>query len=500
MSRPEDEAGWRRLHPLSLVFRIGTAARRMLFPLVALFFVSRGEATEVWLAVLFVPAVVAAIVSYLSYAYRLGDDELVIRQGIVTRNERHVPYARIQNIDLVQGLLQRWLGVAEARFETASGDEPEAVMRVLSLAEVQSVRERVFRGSRRVETDPARGPEPVYRARLSQLALLGLTSNRGLAVVAAAFGALWQLEPLGFDPQTLARRIARVDPSRAHLPPSYWATGLLAVLGFLAVVIALKLLSVVWTVVRLHGFALDARGDDLSARYGLLTRIAATVPRQRIQRLAIRRGPLHRRLGYASVQIETAGRSGTGKRGDEASGRDVERLWLAPWIDDRALPQLVERALPGVDLSTAAWRSLAPRAARRILVRGIVITLLLGAGPLILLGPRVLVALVPLLLLVVVHARCWARHATYALLADVVVWNSGWWTRRTSVVPYEKIQVVTLGQTPFDRRHGMAAVAVDTAGAGSVGHSFELPYLEESAARALQSRLVEETSARAFRW
>ena len=128
MSRPEDDAGWRRLHPLSLVFRIGTAARRMLFPLVALFFVSRGQGTELWLAVLFVPSVVAAIVSYVSYAYRLGDDELVIRQGIVTRNERHVPYARIQNIDLVQGLLQRWLAVAEVRFETASGEDRKSVV------------------------------------------------------------------------------------------------------------------------------------------------------------------------------------------------------------------------------------------------------------------------------------------------------------------------------------------------------------------------------------
>ena len=135
-----------------------------------------------------------------------------------------------------------------------------------------------------------------------------------------------------------------------------------------------------------------------------------------------------------------------------------------------------------------------------MLVRGLVVTLILGAGPLILLGPRVLVALVPLLALAVIHARLWARHASYALLTDVVVWRSGWWTRRTSIVPYEKIQVVTLGQTPFDRRHHMASVAVDTAGAGSVGHSFELPYLDEAEARELQSRLVEETSARAFRW
>jgi putative membrane protein len=491
MSRPDDETGWRRLHPLSLVFRVGAAARRLLFPLVALLFVSRGEGSEIVLAVFFVPAVVVAIVRYLSYGYRLGADELVIREGIVTRNERHVPYARIQNIDLVQGLVQRWLDVAEARFETASGKEPEAVMRVLSLAEIAEVRERVFRGAREgAQAEPA--PELVYRARVSQLALLGLTSNRGLAVVAAAIGALWQLEPWGYGPESLARKIARVDPSQA--------TGLVALGAFVALVIVLKLLSAAWTIVRLHGFVLEAQGDDLSARYGLLTRIAATVPRPRIQRLAIHRGPLHRWLAHASVQIETAGRSAGSKRGDESSGRAVERLWLAPWIDDRALHDLVARALPGVDLSTVVWQPLAPRAGRRMLVRGLVLVLLLGVGPLVLLGPRPLVLLAPLLALVAIHARLWTRRARYALLDDAVVWESGWWTRRTSLVPYEKIQVVALSESPFDRRNGMASLGIDTAGARSVSHSFVVPYLPKHEAGALQARLVAETSARAFRW
>jgi putative membrane protein len=486
MSRPDAGTGWRRLHPWSLVFRIGTAARRLLLPLVALLFVSRGEGSELVLAVFFVPAVVAAIVRYLSYGYRLGADELVIREGIVTRNERHVPYARIQNIDLVQGLVQRWLGVAEARLETASGKEPEAVMRVLSLGEIAELRERVFRETK--------GPaaEPVYRARASDLALLGLTSHRGLAVVAAAIGALWQLEPWGYGPESLARKIASVDPSQA--------TGLLALGAFLAVVIVLTLVSVAWTIVRLHGFTLEALGDDLSARYGLLTRIAATVPRQRIQRLAIHRGPLHRWLGYASVQIETAGRRAGGKHGDGSSGREVERLWLAPWIEDRALDALVARALPSVDLSTVVWQPLATRAGRRILVRGLVLVLLFGVGPLVLLGPRVLVVLAPLLALVAIHARLWARRARYALLDDAVVWDSGWWTHRTSIVPYEKIQVVALSESPFDRRNGMASLAVDTAGAGSVSHSFLVPYLQKREAGALHARLVAETSARAFRW
>ena len=57
----------------------------------------------------------AALFRYWSYRYRLDHDELVVRQGVLFRNERHIPYARVQNIDLVQNPLHRLFGVAEVR-------------------------------------------------------------------------------------------------------------------------------------------------------------------------------------------------------------------------------------------------------------------------------------------------------------------------------------------------------------------------------------------------
>ena len=71
--------------------------------------------------------------------------ELVITSGLIFRNERHVPYGRIQNIDAVQNLLHRLLRVVEVRVETGGGDEPEARMRVLPLAALEEMRERVVR-------------------------------------------------------------------------------------------------------------------------------------------------------------------------------------------------------------------------------------------------------------------------------------------------------------------------------------------------------------------
>jgi putative membrane protein len=54
------------------------------------------------------------------------------------------------------------------------------------------------------------------------------------------------------------------------------------------------------------------------------------------------------------------------------------------------------------------------------------------------------------------------------------------------------LQALQLRQSPFDRRHGMARLIADTAGASPTGHRLELPYLPEATARALYARLSQE--------
>ena len=74
------------------------------------------------------PAFAVAFIKFWVFRYTFAPGELVIRDGIVVRNERHIPYDRIQNMDLVQNPLHRMPGVALVRLETAGGDKPDAVL------------------------------------------------------------------------------------------------------------------------------------------------------------------------------------------------------------------------------------------------------------------------------------------------------------------------------------------------------------------------------------
>jgi len=98
-----EHAALKRLHPLSLVFMIASAARSLILPGLLVLVFSSEDQTEVWFMLLFLPSVAVGIVRFLTLRYELGPDELVIREGLLLKKVRHVPYARVQNVDTEQG-------------------------------------------------------------------------------------------------------------------------------------------------------------------------------------------------------------------------------------------------------------------------------------------------------------------------------------------------------------------------------------------------------------
>jgi putative membrane protein len=501
VTTPSDAAPLRRLHPLSLLFGIAAAAKALVIPAVTTAIVAPPLLRIPLLALVLLPALVASVVRYLNYGYRLGTHELVVRQGLLSRTERSIPYARIQNIDLVRNPFHRLFDVALVRIETASGGEPEAVIRVLSLAAVEEMRERVFRRDRAAAT--AEGEADALSPRLllalapRELALYGLVSGRGTVLLAAAIGAVFQFGNLE---EVLAQRVAEWARAQQLLPaietlgwPVLTGLGLLAAIGALAL---LQGLSALWALLTLHGFRLERDGEDLRTHFGLLNRVSATIPRHRIQSLVLRATPIQRWLGRVSLRAETAG-AGTGGQVSEAG---AERPWIAPLLRVSRLPALLEEVLPEVDLDAVDWQPLPERARRRLAARGLLVTGAAFAGGLWALGPEsvlILVAGVPLALL---HGVMTLRTTGYALTDRAVLHRTGWIVRRVMMARLAKIQSIGLVASPFDRRHRMATLQVDTAGSGPLSRRFEIRYLDARDAQELADRLHEEAARRTFRW
>jgi membrane protein YdbS with pleckstrin-like domain len=59
---------------------------------------------------------------YAAWGFRLEQDLLVVRHGVMVRVESTVPYSRVQHVDLTQGLLARRFRLADVVVHTASAD------------------------------------------------------------------------------------------------------------------------------------------------------------------------------------------------------------------------------------------------------------------------------------------------------------------------------------------------------------------------------------------
>jgi putative membrane protein len=58
---------------------------------------------------------------YRTLRYRFDEEGISMRWGILFRREIHLTYSRIQDIHLVSNAVERWLGLARIKIQTASG-------------------------------------------------------------------------------------------------------------------------------------------------------------------------------------------------------------------------------------------------------------------------------------------------------------------------------------------------------------------------------------------
>src|SRR5690606_1935421 len=113
--------------------------------------------------------------------------------------------------------------------------------------------------------------------------------NRGAILIAAAFGFVWELglfdriasELAGeqFSSRGAIRDFVRGITSDAGVSAERAA---MTAAAFLVLLLLVRLVSMVWAAVRLHGFTLRLVDGDARTEYGLLTRMTMTVPLWRI--------------------------------------------------------------------------------------------------------------------------------------------------------------------------------------------------------------------------
>ena len=496
-------AAEQRLHPLSWLFVLIAQLRQFIVPLLALLLFGQRDQYALWPLLGVGVLALLSVWRYFTYRYRVEDDSIVIRSGLLHRHLRQVPFARIHNVALHQTVLHRAFGVAEVRLESAGGKKPEAQMQVLKLSDALALESLVRHrarapgaapvpGSDAAQTPPDAGTATtLLRLPPSEVLRLGLVSNRGLLVLGGGFAAVSQINSrlVGNLFEQWGQSLFGWADAHHFGMRDYLLAGVSLALAF---VVLLRLFSILLALLQYFGFHLDEYGRRLTVERGLLTRLRTSVPRRRIQAWTLHEGLMHRLLRRRSLHVDTA-------VGEQAGQQSRGLRELAPIATPQVCDALVTHLLPQLAWPPSRWQPLHERAWLRLAVPGALLSLLACAALCWRFGAWGLLALawLPWSLFV---AQRHAAHAGYACEGELVAARGGWFSRHWRFAEIDKLQALQLARSPLDRLYGMATLSLDTAGASALAPPLRLRYLPEAEARALFERLGRELAGRKLHW
>jgi putative membrane protein len=491
-----------RLHPLSWVFHSWHAIRKIVFPL--LLAALLGHQSEEWRFYLLVPMLLLVAYAYLSarlYRYQFGDGELLIREGLFNKRQRHIPFARIQSVSQRHKLLHRLLGVTEVQLDSAAGGRPEAVMKVLSLPAAAALEDLLRHTGTRPQhkaavPDPA---APLFSMPPAEIVRFGLVSNRGAVVVGVGMGALMHEKTTRDLTLNTVSQLPINAPIRDfisfQLAQGHWLNlALVGLMAFAVAFVVFRILSVGLAFMRYYGFALERHADRLMVSHGLSTKVRSGARMQRLQRFVLQESWLHRRFSRCRLAVDVVGGQGHESKSTEASAKFTE---LAPIATRAQADALLRVCLPELDWNSLDWKPLHPKALTRrmVVLARWVLPLMLGLAwvdylyqwrvPVLDLAIQYAIAGV----VMVLYAQAWLRFAAVAESGDLLLFRSGVVQRNWVIVHASRLQNVRLVSTALDRSLGLVHLEGDIQGGPRNKRALVIPCMAREDGEQLRERL-----------
>ena len=489
----EAEPNWQRLHPATLalaIVELGPRSLQFLPAVAALGF------TGNWIWI--VPSILAFILisllaawfQWLRFRFLVGDDEVVIESGVFSRQHRTIPFDRIQDVSIEQGLVSRALGIAKVGFETgAGGKENDASLDAIALDSAQGLRATIrahrsgevaapTTASEASETAPAAEDRLLFAMGPRQLLVAGLFnfSLAALAVVGAGMQFFDGLLPFDFN---VFNPMDWIDIAENYgldqwLLAHRWIAGVGAALSLLLIGFASGIATMFFAN---WDFRLTREPRALRRTRGLTTRTDVAVPVKRVQAAILVTGWFRQRFGWHELRLQSLASDGEKERDHQ----------VVPFAKlDEIDPVLDEVAILRPD-AAQSWQH-----SHRIVALGPIVgaaCATIGGGVALYLGNDVgWLALIaaPLIALVAFWA---ARFHRWADLGEQIAIRRGAWKPKMTLLPHASVQSVDLKSDFILRPLGLATLVFGVPGGSSLA-THEIPAIPAAIAQDLRTRIL----------
>lgn len=485
----EEAAEDQRLHPFGLIVSLITGLPQLILPMFAAVFGtgSRNRPELIPLVILGVLLISLFFrwLAWLRFHYHVGEDDIRIEQGILSRNARSIPYDRIQDVSVEQKPLARLLSIGEVKFETGGGEGEDAKLSYVSLEEAERLRETVRARKAGLVAHEAIAEDgiqtdalPVFAMDAKRLFILGFYSF-SLVIFAVLGGVAQQFDfLLPFDWWDFKDWVGIAEKSgvdithidrRVQIGGAIIALGALMAIGFAT--------GVIRTFLKEYGFRLDRTAKGFRRRRGLLTLTDVVMPVARVQAAVVETGPIRKRSGWHALKFVSLAQE----------SKDESHHMVAPLARlDEIWPIAAEAGIGTPTDNTQMQRGrFSWWLAGLVLILPVVfaamaaVVLFADSSP----TKSLLLLLIPGAMLIV-GAFEW-RVYRYADDGVQLYVRRGWWRQQLTVMPQVRVQSVEIAQSPLARLAGLVSLRF-----GVAGGKLEMIALPRETAEAIRDRVV----------
>lgn len=416
---------------------------------------------------------VRSLVAFFTTSFRIDAGELIMESGLLSRRKLSIPLERIQTVTLQQTFLHRLFRAAKVEIDTSGAQQKEFSLTALNMEKAQRL--RAYLMAHRQEEGAPQAGQPVSRPEgqvllqldLDDLLKVGITQNHlrttGI-LLGLGLGVFSELS------QTLGKTFTNSLKDQWGYIYGHWT--MLILVFTVALILLSFLVTLLRTVARYYGLEFVQSGQGFRLSAGLFTRHEQSISLPKVQMVKWSANPLQRKLGYHVLQIYQGG----GLLAAAAASLK------APGCKAPQISAVLMGCFP--QLNSEPWDThpiSSSYAQRRFLFLGLVPGVILAAAALLRgsVNPLIFAAIwVPL-------TYYWQRQLQKSWSVQInptgIQLSYGFFTRYYRQSPWEKIQALTINQSPFQQRKGLCDVELHTASS-----TLEIPFVPLELAHGLR--------------
>lgn len=413
---------------------------------------------------------IVAYLKYLNFTFYLDEEngEFIISEGIFNKTKTIIQLNRIQQVNISQSIIQRFIGLYELDVDTAGSAKKEGQIKAISHSLALTLKARLMDNEKKeispLALDKSLRSEveeklPFIKISLLSLLKVGITSNyvKSLGLILAFFATAYEnsrgfIENSDFDEK-------KID--------AYLDRGL-AISSFTVIAIlilcSILIFNTVRTVFKYFNYKITKQNGSLLLSYGLLSTKSTILKPEKVQIVTVSKNYFQRKMNILELKIKqaTAGQNEEGKSMIEIPGCNASEYEEILRLLFKNIPQKGLMLKPNV----------------RKLIFSVLLSIVLPLTGFFAIANYVYqqlleyTYLLPMYVLFV-GAIVYCNYINYRLFINnnCIIKQSGAWDVDNTIIEPLKIQAITTSQLFWHKRIDIGSITIHTAG-GNV--SFQL--------------------------